>query len=243
VLPLNQDQAKATITATVTTCPSEGSSPPAGVEVTFEVKAPAAGSAEAGGHAHDTRPLHAFGSFTQAKGPKTATCTVTTFDAEGMGSCTVPYHASEISGVETIVAQAPGFTEAKATVRVAVPGLTPMPESALGAWRLTGATGSHPGNHYGTPETTTRIAAIATDYFEATGIAIGINDMSLERGGLFDIGPPYGPFWSTPHKRHRTGRSVDVDHLGVKEKRLNAIAVEQYGCKRFEVDRIHYECP
>jgi len=84
----------------------------------------------------------------------------------------------------------------------------------------------------------TRIAAMAADYYEETGIAIGINDMSLPWGGLFDIDNN----WSTPHSKHRTGKSVDVDHSGVNEVKLDNIAKE-YGCKRREVDRIHYECP
>jgi len=227
VLPLNQDQAKATITATVTTCPSEGSSPPASVEVTFEVKAPAAGSAETGGHAHGTRPLHAFGSFTQAEGPKTATCTVTTFDAEGMGSCTVPYHASEVSGVETIVAQAPGFTEAKAKVRVAVLGLGELsgnpekyvlvgtPDNHAGTndpCRSTAPTSRHVQNHFGQPELNAAVVAIAERMLRETGILLRINDMSLPQGGLFDVHSD----WQTPHLTHRVGRHVDLGFTGIQ---------------------------
>ncbi|GAB4536926.1 MAG: hypothetical protein Fur0020_05270 [Thermodesulfovibrionia bacterium] len=180
---------------------------------------------DSGGHMHDGARPH--GRIT----PSTITIPACT-----MGISTVTYTSSEVSGEEGIIAEVNGQRVGEAMVNVRVPRLV-----ALGGgdtYRLTGGTSTHPNNHYGTPETNARIRAMARDYFEATGIAIGINDMSLPLGGLFDI---YGN-WSPPHKLHRLGKSVDVDHLGVKEKRLNKIA-EKYSCKRLEVERIHYECP
>jgi hypothetical protein len=40
--------------------------------------------------------------------------------------------------------------------------------------------------------------------------------MSLEDGGLFDIGPPDGLFWNTPHKAHRTGYSFDISRCAAR---------------------------
>ncbi|MBI4654020.1 MAG: hypothetical protein HY752_03400 [Nitrospirae bacterium] len=52
---------------------------------------------------------------------------------------------------------------------------------------------------------------IGEDYYKDFNATLGINDMSLVWGGLFDIGPPIGFFWSPPHKSHRKGTSVDID--------------------------------
>jgi hypothetical protein len=225
----------------VNTCPPENGTPPPSVEVDLEIRPPASGSAEAGSHAHNgQRPT---GSFERSDGPKKASC-IAPIDENGMGKCNVMYYSNEVSGVETIIGQATDFTDATALVTVKVTGLQPMPVSGIGAWRLTGSygqsgvTSKHIENHYGTPSTKTRIAAMATDYFGETGIAIGVNDMSLSYGGLFDI---YNN-WSTPHSLHRVGRSVDVDHLGVDEVKLDALA-KKYDCTRYEVNLIHYECP
>lgn len=139
----------------------------------------------------------------------------------------------------------PSDCKYEGTIDIKVGGLETMPVSGQGYWRLTGSYGEpgvtslHFDNHYGTPSTKVRLAVMASDYFEDTGIAIGVNDMSLEWGGLFDINNN----WATPHIWHRTGKSVDVDHLGVKEDKLDKIAEEKYQCDRHEVDRIHYECP
>jgi hypothetical protein len=248
----------ATIRAQVKSCPPEGETPPPSVEVTFKLKPPA-GSAEAGGHDQghvDPRPDHAFGSFERPEGPKVSYCTVTTFDAGEIGFCEVTYHPSEVSGKETVTAEASGFPKAEAKVIVQVPGLRQMPASGLGAWQLTGARPQHPGNHYGTPETVTRIAAMATDYFELYGESIGVNDMSLEWGGLFDIGGN----WAPPHAGHRIGNSVDIDRCAqtlVKQRDLDRIARDSYSGTRTvekalqppscpgpaETPRIHYDFP
>lgn len=159
----------------------------------------------------------------------------------------VDYLVPEVSGdvrLEILYSPPPGWYCAippdcltMVVFNIGIPGLEPMPVSGEGHWRLTGARTAHPDNHYGTPSTKTRVAGLARDYFEQAGIAIGINDMSLVRGGLFDLRAN----WLPPHKWHRTGMSVDIDHLGINEKVLNKLAV-QLGCMRYERDQIHYEC-
>lgn len=208
--------------------------PAGGCEVWFEVE-----PIFSRGHSHGTHPKDKGGKV------EPGSCII----QEGGTSCSVPviYRSPEIAGEEKLKAmlmRGASIQESKeATVRVRVPNLILMPASGAGAWRLTGVLNSHPGSHFATPSTITRIGAMATDYFEATsGTSIGINDMSLEWGGLFDIGPPRGPFWSRPHNLHRTGRSVDIDRAGVDQTLLDKIA-EKFGCRRLEVDLIHYECP
>jgi hypothetical protein len=49
------------------------------------------------------------------------------------------------------------------------------------------------------------------------------NDMSLPRGGLFDIGPPYGPFWHPSHHEHRRGNIADMQPGDFFLRRMIAI--------------------
>ncbi|MCI0372775.1 MAG: hypothetical protein L0214_15690, partial [candidate division NC10 bacterium] len=231
-------QSKATVTALVKTCPAQTESPPAPVEVSFEVRPAAPGSPEAGGHAPghiEPRPLTAFGSFERPNGPKDTTCPVTTFDAEGMGSCTVTYHSSEVSGAETIVAKAAGFPNAEAKVTVQVPGLVNLGGIQTNFWRLTGQTTTHPDNHWGTPDTVTNIQLVALDSFEIFAATLGINDLSLRQGGMFDICGTWNPADTCPpltvgprggHHWHRTGTSVDIDRTACVDPEL------QGGCGR-----------
>lgn len=210
---------------------------PADCGVKFDEPEPLPGS---GGHGHhENRPA---GSLSPSS------CTI----QAGSDSCNVQYSSADIAGEEQIRAMLEDTGEvADATVTIKVPGLEPMPSSGAGHWRLTGQTGSHPINHYGTPQTITRIGAMATDYFEATktasgvGIAIGLNDMSLEWGGLFDKDNT----WAAPHSLHRVGKSVDVDRANIDQAALDLIAMG-WGLRRIPEpprsncpDCIHYESP
>lgn len=244
----------ATVEAVVKTCPAQSGSPPASVTVTLTVTPPTQATEEAGGHAHNTARLK--GTLRDQNGQPAAGCVVDSFDAQGMGTCKVTYHPSQVSGVETIIAEADGFPKAQAKVTVQVPNLIPMPESDIGAWRLTGVEPPHPGSHYGTLETLDRIRAMATDYFTLHGESIGVNDISLIWGGLFDIRGN----WAPPHDGHRLGRSVDIDRCAqtlVKQDDLDRIARRSYSGIRVvekamaappcpgppETPRIHYNFP
>lgn len=70
---------------------------------------------------------------------------------------------------------------------------------------LSGA--SHPEGSHGTQDTTKKLKAIARKYFERTGRKLSINDISLPKGGLFDINNN----WATPHIEHRTGTDADLN--------------------------------
>lgn len=91
----------------------------------------------------------------------------------------------------------------------------PVPFGICSDCRLTGETTAHQSNHYLTGVTALAIAAVAGDFKEEFQATLGLNDMSLEGGGLFDIGPttqfPNGAFWHAPHNFHREGKSVDID--------------------------------
>lgn len=127
------------------------------------------------------------------------------------GSCTVTYRASEVSGREIVTAkltQDASISDSK-LVDVKVPGLFEvLPQPDL--YRLTGERTSHPMNHYLSPAAI-GIFDVAQYILDRLNATIGFNDMSLEGGGLFDIGLPEFPFWEPPHKAHRLGKSVDID--------------------------------
>jgi hypothetical protein len=106
------------------------------------------------------------------------------------------------------VATSADFAEARATVRVAVPGLVDLAAVLTNFYRLTGSVpGRHIDLHWGTPMTTNNIQRLALDFFAVFEATLGINDLSLPAGGLFDLGGA----WASPHAWHRTGTSVDID--------------------------------
>ncbi len=127
------------------------------------------------------------------------------------GTCAVFYAASDFGGIENIsaaVSNAP-TVKASAVLTVRVPGLIELGPSNF--YRLTGDTDAHRKNHFAAEKALSGAFDIAFDFFEAFGKTLGINDMSLPSGGLFDIGPPKYFFWQTSHVLHRVGKSVDID--------------------------------
>lgn len=155
--------------------------------------APVAGS---GGHSHyGSRPK---GSLT----PDTFS-----FPAGAAGTQYADYTSGAFSGTEKILAEVNDKAVNGTTVNVQVPGLIALTANDQGYWSLTGQTSTHPNNHYGTPATLARAGMMAYDYYKKTGATLGINDMSLEWGGLFD----WKATWASPHSLHRKGTSVDID--------------------------------
>ena len=54
--------------------------------------------------------------------------------------------------------------------------------------------------------TVAKMQVIAQQYRQQTGHRLCVNDMSLNWGGVFDLGPNYKPgyhFWNPPHAEHR----------------------------------------
>ncbi|HZD05890.1 MAG TPA: hypothetical protein VE173_13270 [Longimicrobiales bacterium] len=161
----------------------------------YDVQLSATGVANSGGHEHTAaRPVGTFGDLSGST------------DENGVFQTT--YTASEFGGAETIKADI-NSVEGEEDLEVKVAGLTPL-GTGMG-YVLKGSNDAHPGNHYGTAIAVAGLQAIADDYASAyPGSVLWYNDMSLERGGLFDIGPPYGVFWHTPHDEHRLGTNCDV---------------------------------
>ncbi len=162
-------------------------------------------------------PVDYTGGHMHAGGRPTGSLSSETIIIPAMetGPKTVKYTSGEVAGTERIVAalldsngNATSWRELP--IEVKVPILGPLGDGG-GWWRLTGQTDSHIDNHYAEPYTAQATPYIAIEYYQKTEMTLGINDISLEWGGLFDVGPQGGAFWSTPHESHRRGTGVDID--------------------------------
>ncbi|MBI4824627.1 MAG: putative metal-binding motif-containing protein, partial [Nitrospirae bacterium] len=192
-----------------------------------------------GGHLHDgNRKAHSGGLSTDS---------VTITNIEPVKH--VKYTSGEVSGTEKIIAELVGGSKEEFSIDVKVPyDLYSMPG---GNYRLTGWTTFHQMNHYGTYYTVVNTRLIAEDFYRQSKATLGINDMSLEWGGLFDIGPPQGSYWSPPHKSHRKGISVDIDRSALGQNGWIEVDKKYIGRKCFEFGKgslvkeatIHCEFP
>lgn len=220
---------------------------------------------ESGGHDHHdaNRPVGGF-RWEDTRGSGSPTLSGQT----GYQEVGVEYVAPEVAGEVTIYTTFlmppehfcvdPPDCQFIGKVQLVVEWFHQMPSSPEGYWRLVGSwgeegvTSQHTLNHSGRNSTLKKMEQIAREFYQETGIAIRINDLSLPQGGLFDINNN----WMLPHSWHRLGKSVDVSRFylkdGVlveldkeKEKRLDEIAQRKYHCKRYEreIRKIHYECP
>lgn len=163
------------------------------------------------------------------------------------------YSASAFGGLEVLQAQ-DGSEMVTSTLTVAVASLQSFPAAPslypFTQWTLTGQTtkfhkcpneSNHPSNHETTPATQRAIISAIYQFFLDNNIKVGINDMSLPGGGLFDICGG----WASPHICHRTGASVDID-FKVNSPVANTFSkyMFQQGAKRvLEGKSLHYQFP
>lgn len=79
--------------------------------------------------------------------------------------------------------------------------------------RYTGVTPEHPSNHWGSVELHLFVRDLAQEYNDrvadpALQGSLGLNDMSLRMGGIFDLHFDY----QKPHSQHSFGVACDIDH-------------------------------
>jgi hypothetical protein len=161
--------------------------------------------ANSGGHAHSGAPtlsdvngLASYSGTTDNNGKWSTTVTAGT-----VGS-TIKYTAS----AQNIRGQP--FTALPLLVTTGFVSLID-PGPGIPELRYTGQTATHPNNHNGSTELHLFVRDLATLYNQQADPAdqgsIGLNDMSLPLGGVFDIATD----WSPPHARHRFGTDCDID--------------------------------
>jgi hypothetical protein len=145
------------------------------------------------------------------------------------------YFASEYGGLEHITATSlthPGVSaNTDLTVKavdIAGNDLYDLASTGASFVTFTGNSGStsyncdashktihHPSNHWATRTTALRVLSGAITFYNQTasessngaGTKLGVNDMSLQYGGMFDICGQ----WHPGHQCHRAGDGVDVD--------------------------------
>lgn len=217
--------------------------PASGCEVRLRVE-PVDGS---GGHNHDgNRSAHTG----------TVDSNIVDF-VPGESILNVMYNSGEVSGTERIIAESlDGNGSVTSTQSISVDVKVPDLVSLGGfmSYQLVGSLDAHPANHYGLISTVTAIGNVADQYYIETGALLGINDMSLQWGGLFDIcgiWSPSGTCSNAPnggHRLHRMGMSVDINgsaylqgrYIVVDLRTLKRIA-EFYDGRRIPEGTIHYE--
>jgi hypothetical protein len=163
-----------------------------------------------GGHNHDETRKDHTGSLDS---------TVFTIST-GESTTSAIYSSGEVAGQEKIIAEMLDSngsisSEKDTTIYVKVDGLSPLisTSNVLSC----GGTNMHlaGNNNYGTSDTLNAVYAAVGNYankyhalYLAPAISLGVIDMSLPDGGLFDV---YGD-WQPPHNLHREGKSVDFSH-------------------------------
>lgn len=168
--------------------------------------------AGSGGHEHTSgRPVGTFGT--------------TSGSTNASGVFTTTYTATQFGGEERIHADA-GGQGGEADLDVSIPGLQALPPGANydNTWGTSGAGWMHHNSHNGTTATIDGLIAIADAYAaQYPGSILRYNDMSLPKGGLFDINDN----WNTPHGEHRFGANCDVSPSNIwnepdwEERRTN----------------------
>lgn len=158
--------------------------------------------ANSGGHQHDgNRPQGLL-----SNGVSAGTVVEGNTGIDGMA---FTFLAPAIAGDHKIIATCTDRTcqqEEADTVWVGVKGLQSL--SSTDVYRLVGQNSAHPDNHYLTVTAASRIAILATLYRARYPrlAPLHLNDASLERGGIFDIGRD----WRSPHFQHCRGAVVDI---------------------------------
>ena len=204
-----QPVASRTTPVTITVKDANGSV--VGASVTLTVERASVGF---GGHDHDaafttttsTRPLGTVGKVTD----------------NGDGTYTATYTAPNVAAEDIIVAKVSKGTQSKqaksAKITAQVSGLVKF--STTAPHSLIGGTAAHHGppkntpdnNHFATTTTNTKMTKLLALYKSKHASGIYVNDMSLPKGGRFDISGQ----WSSPHLSHRRGIDVDMHTMDVK---------------------------
>lgn len=162
--------------------------------------------ASSGGHSHTngTRPK---GTFQPASG------------STGTAGLPTTYTSPETSGIidTQLTGTAPDGTPLAPgvfTIGVQIDGLIALGGGAN--YQLIGITATHPDSHNGTPAMNGALVGLADAYAAAfPNSVLGINDMSLTAGGLFD----YQATWAKPHASHRFGVDADLALVPVAQRR------------------------
>jgi hypothetical protein len=123
------------------------------------------------------------------------------------GEAKVVFIVPEASGPVSIHGTSDGAKEDSAVVTVELKGLQRYPAGPDDEY--TGMIEKmHTDNHWIAPGYTTKLKAFAKAVHDIVGEPLGINDISLQFGGLFDVDTV--KHWDVPHRTHRQGTGADI---------------------------------
>lgn len=99
------------------------------------------------------------------------------------------------------------------TYDIGIRNLASLPDLPSEYSKLRGGLDTHPHTvgFAGTPFALQMLPLIAQNYYVLSGRLLSINDMSLIKGGLFDIDAQ----WTPPHSSHREGKDADINREGI----------------------------
>lgn len=102
--------------------------------------------------------------------------------------------------------------------------LEELPEDSTFDFKVSPDQKAHPGNHYATPDTNSKMNDIAAEYYRQYNEKLVVNDMGLVWGGRYrtnaDINGEYN-YWvnGTDHVHHRYGRQIDIRSWNIAQKK------------------------
>lgn len=177
----------------------EGSTPKAGVAVTFGVEA----IANSGGHDHHdaSRPKGLVNGALTASGV-----------TDGNGEIKVTFQAPLFAGTHTVEAICNSCSNKTVThtLDVKVPNLTQLTGGGSGSlYKLVGDTGKHSSNHWFSDAAKDALIDLLSIFKRYGWGIVGVNDSSLIWGGCFDVSGRWG-LCNNNHAGHRAGEEVDV---------------------------------
>ena len=129
------------------------------------------------------------------------------------GTANLTFFAPVAAGFVRVQATANGVTT-RDSIRVALSDLVELPSGSSDYSRV-GATLAHDASFYGRPALIAALIDAARLFKLENRVSLGINDMSLAEGGVFDLSLD----WRKPHCGHRVGVSADI--------RTNTLTPEQ----------------
>jgi len=169
-------------------------------------------TSDTGGHVHNSGRPKGKLATTQAAIKDGASAISGVTDSTGTFSFT--FGAEEASGEHKLTATCTGCkTPANATVNVAIQGLALLDAEPL-SYTLRGSKDPHPGNHWFSPGAAVKIINLAHAYRNDPAFnkkLLLINDSSLIKGGVFDLGQDW-TYEYNGHAGHRKGVVVDINN-------------------------------
>lgn len=194
-----------------------------------------------GGHQHTNQPAKLdLGKFKDVSNNKESFGLINSVTDEN-GEVLLEYTTSQISGefsISSFLTGSNGVSDSEKVLVSVEPDLINFASLGTDRWNLTGNSGTtsykkcngtqinHANNHYASQKLFGNLYNALIDFYEWSGmprskggygefIKVGLNDMSLSKGGLFDICSDWGGGNEKKgHYYHRIGASVDVDTRG-----------------------------